>query len=446
MSERPVAFRVPRLLGDMVSHYFVTTSEDEARAMADTNQVEYEGLYLVGDRRRGGDAVAHPTRDELAQLVCDALWGKRDLSFRNDEVKEAGFRVVDAILAHIPTLAQSAQVTIVEAAAGLVEEIATKGTHTRWKALANAIAAAQPPAAPDFIRETCVDCGISAPCDEDCPNYIEPPVVHASSCALHNAPALPVGPCDCGAIPAPTAPVGIFASMTPEQQKAALEYDGPENHGEPAAPVETSALVAQGIEQGSSKPEVPGSNPAEGARPSAWICTSRSEAFVTQDRDNVRAFMDRGDGWTVVPLYMRSSLPRSSAGNDIVTKLFKIADASRREDGTDIPLGETLREAATTIGAQSMRLEACDIELAKLRSAVPQTSWQPIETAPRDGTWILTFTLPWAVAPAVLQWDGARWWDDADEPLAGTKCEWQPTHWMPLPASPVSRPDRGSAK
>lgn len=50
MSKRPVAFRVPRLFGDMVSHYFVTTSEDEARAMADTNQVEYEGLYLVGDR------------------------------------------------------------------------------------------------------------------------------------------------------------------------------------------------------------------------------------------------------------------------------------------------------------------------------------------------------------------------------------------------------------
>lgn len=50
MNKRPVAFRVPRLIGDMVSHYFVTTSEDEARAMADTNQVEYEGLYLVGDR------------------------------------------------------------------------------------------------------------------------------------------------------------------------------------------------------------------------------------------------------------------------------------------------------------------------------------------------------------------------------------------------------------
>lgn len=68
-----------------------------------------------------------------------------------------------------------------------------------------------------------------------------------------------------------------------------------------------AALVAQGIEQGSSKPEVAGSNPAERATPLAWICTSSSEAFVTQDQDEVRAFMDRDNGWTVTPLYTRSS-------------------------------------------------------------------------------------------------------------------------------------------
>jgi hypothetical protein len=65
MNKRPVAFRVPRLLGDMVSHYFVTTSEDEARAMADTNQVEYEGLYLVGDRHSGD--VAQGASDPLTE-------------------------------------------------------------------------------------------------------------------------------------------------------------------------------------------------------------------------------------------------------------------------------------------------------------------------------------------------------------------------------------------
>jgi hypothetical protein len=28
-------------------------------------------------------------------------------------------------------------------------------------------------------------------------------IQHASDCAVHNAPALPVGPCDCGAVPLP---------------------------------------------------------------------------------------------------------------------------------------------------------------------------------------------------------------------------------------------------
>jgi hypothetical protein len=71
MNKRPVAFRVPRLLGDMVSHYFVTTSEDEARAMADTNQVEYEGLYLVGDRH-SGDAAQQPT-ERMWCLACGTV-------------------------------------------------------------------------------------------------------------------------------------------------------------------------------------------------------------------------------------------------------------------------------------------------------------------------------------------------------------------------------------
>lgn len=48
--------------------------------------------------------------------------------------------------------------------------------------------------------------------------------------------------------------------------------------------------------------------------------------------------------------------------------------------------------------------------------------WQPIETAPKDGTPVLT-------------WDGAEcmvlaYYDD------GTPDYYQPTHWMPLPHPP----------
>lgn len=70
------------------------------------------------------------------------------------------------------------------------------------------------------------------------------------------------------------------------------------------------------------------------------------------------------------------------------------------------------------------------------------SEWQPIETAPRDGTWV------WAYYPVktfedrqqVAQWvtDGhgeSRWVDASDH------IDWtQPTHWAPLPAPPVVTP------
>ena len=36
---------------------------------------------------------------------------------------------------------------------------------------------------------------------------------HASDCAVHDAPALPVGPCDCGAAPAQPRPPGVPSWM-----------------------------------------------------------------------------------------------------------------------------------------------------------------------------------------------------------------------------------------
>ncbi len=58
--------------------------------------------------------------------------------------------------------------------------------------------------------------------------------------------------------------------------------------------------------------------------------------------------------------------------------------------------------------------------------------WQPIETAPRDGTWLLC----WEPGTEV---DIMRWYA-----WSTTRGEWQscegirtePTHWQPLPAPP----------
>jgi hypothetical protein len=95
-------------------------------------------------------------------------------------------------------------------------------------------------------------------------------------------------------------------------------------------------------------------------------------------------------------------------------------------------------------------------------SAVLHTPWQPIETAPKDGTRILTFGKghgnrvvsyhcdePSSPMYAVAYWG---WHDDErdvqvspglyrKEPcrvLEGWRTEWSyyPTHWMPLPEPP----------
>jgi hypothetical protein len=58
-------------------------------------------------------------------------------------------------------------------------------------------------------------------------------------------------------------------------------------------------------------------------------------------------------------------------------------------------------------------------------------TWQPIETAPRDGTEVILFS-PEAVYPGIFmaRWDGKAWRNDfGDEP-----CDVGPsaTHWKPM--------------
>ena len=65
------------------------------------------------------------------------------------------------------------------------------------------------------------------------------------------------------------------------------------------------------------------------------------------------------------------------------------------------------------------------------------SQWQPIETAPKDGTSFLAFT---AEGQCEVLWDGFRW---SQVPCYSTYdgcgsavllCD--PTHWMPLPPNP----------
>ncbi|WP_147029355.1 DUF551 domain-containing protein [Methylobacterium oxalidis] len=79
------------------------------------------------------------------------------------------------------------------------------------------------------------------------------------------------------------------------------------------------------------------------------------------------------------------------------------------------------------------------------RQVMPE--WQPIETAPRDDTWILLSggTVDWAeyafgitCPPVVVACRRSEEWivSLADSGYALTRYR-NPTHWMPLPATPL---------
>ena len=63
--------------------------------------------------------------------------------------------------------------------------------------------------------------------------------------------------------------------------------------------------------------------------------------------------------------------------------------------------------------------------------------WQPIETAPRDGTTI------WCYWPGIYGRQGVGWfvWDEFEEWTTTTVHYGYPTHWMPLPAAPANPED-----
>ena len=75
--------------------------------------------------------------------------------------------------------------------------------------------------------------------------------------------------------------------------------------------------------------------------------------------------------------------------------------------------------------------------------------WQPIETAPKDGTPILGWSIEYGAretrsdtytpgSPGFAQGLTDRWWY-WEEPKHNWASRWNPTHWQPLPAPPAQK-------
>lgn len=71
---------------------------------------------------------------------------------------------------------------------------------------------------------------------------------------------------------------------------------------------------------------------------------------------------------------------------------------------------------------------------SKLRMAreIEGDRWHPIETAPKDGSWVLLWWPHWDHKPTTGYWNVFMWYSDralSDDGIG-------PTHWQPLPPRP----------
>lgn len=56
-------------------------------------------------------------------------------------------------------------------------------------------------------------------------------------------------------------------------------------------------------------------------------------------------------------------------------------------------------------------------------------NWQPIDTAPKDGTWIMVWMHIYA-RPEIVQWNDYAWFTTSK--ILG----WKVKYWMPIPKGP----------
>ena len=105
---------------------------------------------------------------------------------------------------------------------------------------------------------------------------------------------------------------------------------------------------------------------------------------------------------------------------------------------------DALPQDAMRINKQARELREAAIAAIQSQPDVVVGGWQPIETAPKDGTRVLLYlAAPWSrVELARWYQPWGNWQTDGDEPdpfrdeYCGIGSQ-LPTHWQPLPPPPV---------
>lgn len=134
-----------------------------------------------------------------------------------------------------------------------------------------------------------------------------------------------------------------------------------------------------------------------------------------------------------------AAAPVAPSPDRLVDALIRIGliDADARDNPEGYDGGETMRRFAA--------LAATLGEAPVAQAAQPVAQWQPIETAPKDGTSILVFPPTWVNKPcSIAKWDTDQyakkprpyWRRDDDQGQVSYSRNTPPTHWLPLPEAP----------
>ena len=129
----------------------------------------------------------------------------------------------------------------------------------------------------------------------------------------------------------------------------------------------------------------------------------------------------------------RAAVQSSDAGSGTQPTL---ADGLVHQIGA--PDARARQQASTEYSARQSMLDDGTVQVFEMISTGPRRSvgeWQPISTAPKDGTRVLLYWPYWDQWPVVGMFDRFQRW--VTEMAVSTEGP-GPTHWMPLPAPPAA--------